>query len=221
MWNEVFHEWRMLQVSATRWMDGWMDGRTDRQTGRQTHLPKSTPVSRSSVCCPAHSNLILFEYISTHVSISDGILGMKCWGRLVIVKRKRKRILYVTSLSSQSHSQSHIATDDQSVSKSWYRAPSGAHDKIFISVWRLRSCFRGAPSLTRGRVCLLYVPLALASAVFLGSESLGTCDRILLSQIWDFPYRRLLRLAGSRWRYSTPPPHGCLMSLQNPSTYLY
>jgi hypothetical protein len=30
----------------------------------------------------------------------------------------------------------------------------------------------------------------------------------LLSQIWDFPFRRLLRLAGLRWMYSTPPPHG-------------
>jgi hypothetical protein len=66
----------------------------------------------------------------------------------------------------------------------------------------------GTPSLTRGRVCLLYMLLALASAVFLGSEFLGTRDHILLSQIWDFPFRRLLRLAGSRWRYSTPPPHG-------------
>jgi hypothetical protein len=53
--------------------------------------------------------------------------------------------------------------------------PSGAYDQIFISVlnteyvWQLRFWFRGAPSLTRGRVCLLYVPLALASAVFLGS----------------------------------------------------
>jgi hypothetical protein len=53
--------------------------------------------------------------------------------------------------------------------------PSGAYDQIFISVrnteyvWQLCSCFRGAPSLTRGPVCLLYVPLALASAVFLGS----------------------------------------------------
>jgi hypothetical protein len=35
-----------------------------------------------------------------------------------------------------------------------------------------------------------------------------SCDHILLSQIWDFPFRRLLRLTGSRWRYSTPPPHG-------------
>jgi hypothetical protein len=49
--------------------------------------------------------------------------------------------------------------------------------------------FRGAPSVTRGRVCLLYMPLVLASAVFLLSEYLGTRDHILLS-------------------YSTPPPHG-------------
>jgi hypothetical protein len=41
---------------------------------------------------------------------------------------------------------------------------SGACDQIFISVrnteyvWQLRSWFRGAPSLTRGWVCLLYVP---------------------------------------------------------------
>jgi hypothetical protein len=33
-------------------------------------------------------------------------------------------------------------------------------------------------------------------------------DRNLLSKIWNFPFRRLLRLAGLRWRYSTPPPHG-------------
>jgi hypothetical protein len=80
--------------------------------------------------------------------------------------------------------------------------------KIFITIWQLRSCFCGAPSLTRRRVCLLHMLLALASAVFLGTESLGTSDRILLSQIWDFPFRRLLRLAGSRWRYSTPLPYG-------------
>jgi hypothetical protein len=50
--------------------------------------------------------------------------------------------------------------------------------------------------------------LALASAVSLGPESLGTRDHILLSQIWDFPFRRLLLLAGSRWKYSTSPPLG-------------
>jgi hypothetical protein len=50
--------------------------------------------------------------------------------------------------------------------------------------------------------------LVLANAVLLGSESLWSRDHILLSQIRDFPFRRLLRLAGWRWRYSTPPPHG-------------
>jgi hypothetical protein len=74
-----------------------------------------------------------------------------------------------------------------------------------------------------GRVCLLYMLLVLASAVFLESESLGSHDHILLSQFWDFPFRRLLRLAGSRWRYSTPPPHespSCLLTVPfyNPST---
>ena len=43
--------------------------------------------------------------------------------------------------------------------------------------------FYGASSLTRGRVCLIYMLLALVSAVFLGSESLGARDHILLSQI--------------------------------------
>jgi hypothetical protein len=41
--------------------------------------------------------------------------------------------------------------------------------------------FCGALSLRRGRVCLLYMLQAFASAVFLGSESLGTRDYILLS----------------------------------------
>jgi hypothetical protein len=73
---------------------------------------------------------------------------------------------------------------------------------------QLRSCFfGGAPSLTGGQVCLLYMLLALASTVFLGPEYLGTRGHILLSQIWDFSFRRLLRLAGSWWRYSTPPSH--------------
>jgi hypothetical protein len=63
-------------------------------------------------------------------------------------------------------------------------------------------CFSTAPTLTRGWVCLLYMLLVLVSVAFLRSVSLGTRDHILLSQIWDFPFRRLLRLAGSRWRYS-------------------
>jgi hypothetical protein len=38
------------------------------------------------------------------------------------------------ALSYYSQSQSHIATDGQSVSKSWCRAPFGAYDQIFSTV---------------------------------------------------------------------------------------
>jgi hypothetical protein len=91
--------------------------------------------------------------------------------------------LKITHFSSQSQRQIYIATDCQSISKSWCRAPSGAYDQIFIILWQLWSCFYGAPSLTRGRVCLLYMPLALASLVFLGSESFVTPNHILLFQM--------------------------------------
>jgi hypothetical protein len=113
--------------------------------------------------------------------------------------------------------------------------PVGLTTRIFITVRQLRVCWCGALSQTRGRVCRLQLLLALASAVILGSESRGTHDHILLSQIRDspnlegqvpvfiypqeqcgpvippgtgFPFRRLLRLAWLRWRYSNPPPHG-------------
>jgi hypothetical protein len=77
---------------------------------------------------------------------------------------------------------------------------------IYLSL-TITALFLWASSLTRGRVWLSYMLLALASIVFLGSESLWTRNHILLSHIRDFPFRRLLRLAGSRWRYSNPPPH--------------
>jgi hypothetical protein len=86
--------------------------------------------------------------------------------------------------------------------------PSGAYDQIFVTVRQLRVCSCGALYLMRGRVCRLELLLALPSAVILASQSRGTRDHILLSQIRDFPFRRPLRLAGSLWRYSIPPPHG-------------
>jgi hypothetical protein len=65
--------------------------------------------------------------------------------------------------------------------------PSGAYDQIFITVRQLRVCGCGVLSLTRERVCRLQLLLVLASAVILGSESGGTHDHILLSQIRDSP----------------------------------
>jgi hypothetical protein len=79
--------------------------------------------------------------------------------------------------------------------------PSGAYDQNFITIRQLWVCWCGTLSLTRGRVCRLQLSLVLASAVILESESSGTRDHILLSQIRDFSFRRLLRLAGLRCKY--------------------
>jgi hypothetical protein len=111
------------------------------------------------------------------------------------------------------------ATDRQPKNKSWCRTPSGAHDQIFITVWQLWSCFCGTTSLAWGRVSFLYMLLALASVVFLGSKSLVTRDHILLPQVWDFSFHCLLRTSGSRWRYSTPPPHECELNCWCYSSY--
>jgi hypothetical protein len=87
----------------------------------------------------------------------------------------------LTELNCQS-SQSHIATDGQSVSLG-IEPHLGLVTRylLFLDSYGLVSC--GAPSLTRGQVCLLCMLLVLASAVFLGSESLGTRDHMLLSHI--------------------------------------
>jgi hypothetical protein len=92
---------------------------------------------------------------------------------------------------------------------------SGTYDQIFITFRHLLVCWYGALTLTRVRVCRLQLLLALVSTVILGSESCGTRDYILLSQIWDFPFCRLLRLAGLRWKYSIPPPHRRLLECTN------
>jgi hypothetical protein len=78
---------------------------------------------------------------------------------------------FLTTYNIQS--QSHIATDGQSVSKSWCRAQSGTHDQIFLTMWQLRSCSCRSPSLTRGRVCPYIYCLPLPTQSFFGSSPLG------------------------------------------------
>jgi hypothetical protein len=68
-----------------------------------------------------------------------------------------------------------LTTDGQSDGLSWCQA----QDQIFFTVRQLRICWCGAPSRTRGRVCLSQLLLALASADILGSESCWTHDHIV------------------------------------------
>jgi hypothetical protein len=109
--------------------------------------------------------------------------------------------------------------------------PLETHDQYFF--FQPNACGHSpyvTSSLTRGWVCLLQFVLALAIAVILMSESYGTHDHILLSQIRDscnlegqvpvfiyppeqggpvippgtgFPFIRLVRLAELLWKYST------------------
>jgi hypothetical protein len=110
-------------------------------------------------------------------------------------------------LSTQEiQSQSHIATGDQSVSKSWYRAPSwGPWPDIYCSSTVTVLFLFGALSDERMGLSFIYTAGPCQRSV---SWVLVPWD--LQSHIWDFSFRRLLRLAGSRWKYSTPPPHGVL-----------
>jgi hypothetical protein len=108
-------------------------------------------------------------------------------------------------------SESYVTTDGQSASLSWNKAP----------IWGLRPGFYycqtvtgllmwGALSDERADLSFI-IASSPRQHSHLGSEARGTRDHISLSQIRDFFFRRLLRLAGLRWRYSTPPPHGIMI----------
>jgi hypothetical protein len=87
----------------------------------------------------------------------------------------------------------------RSVSRPVFRGvkpPSGAQNQIFITVRQLMVCWCGG-ALSDERTSRLQLLLALASTVILGSETRRTRDHILLSQIRDFLFCRLLRLAGT------------------------
>jgi hypothetical protein len=106
---------------------------------------------------------------------------------------------------------------------------------LVISIRQLRLRYFAAPSLTRWRVCnLLYNCFWALSEQSLLGQSPAYLRAVFYCLIWDspqpgepgpriyipqeqggpvippgtgFPFCRLLRLAGLRWRYSNPPPH--------------
>jgi hypothetical protein len=165
---------------------------------------RSIPYWITSVFSSTVTDLVLiYESVTSSASVIRWLTlhswTLNYWIILTTTIRKTNAERRFTCESSQS--QSHIATDDPSVSLG-VEPHLGLMTRYLLLFDSYGVVFCGAPSLTRGRVCLLYMLLVLASAVFLGSKSLGTRDHILLSQIWDFPFRRLLRLAGSRWKAS-------------------
>jgi hypothetical protein len=102
-----------------------------------------------------------------------------------------------------SESESFVKTDGQSASLSWNKALIWGLWPDFYKCLTVESLLMWG-ALSVERTGLLY-NCCWSSP---GQSFSGPRDHILLSQIRDIPFRRLLRLAGLRWRYSTPPPHG-------------
>jgi hypothetical protein len=76
------------------------------------------------------------------------------------------------------------------------KRPFGAYDQTYYCQTYAGLLISGTLSDERSGLPFT-IAAGLARAVILGSESRGTRDHILLSQIRDFPFHRLLRLAGS------------------------
>jgi hypothetical protein len=112
------------------------------------------------------------------------------------------RILDLWTLQYESESQSYITTDGQSASLSWNKAPIWGVTTRFLLLSNLCGFVDVGRSLLREDVSVVYHCCWSSSAQsFSGPSPLG------LSKIRDFFFRRILRLAGLWWRYSTPPPH--------------
>jgi hypothetical protein len=104
---------------------------------------------------------------------------------------------FKTSLDSESESE--LLYDWRFTANQFFLATSTLRLTNSHFIFHLNTCGYSpyvTSSLTRGWVCSLQLLLVLASAVILRSESRRACGHILLFQIRDFPFRRLLRLAG-------------------------
>jgi hypothetical protein len=97
-----------------------------------------------------------------------------------------------TVLSSQHCWLSHIATDGQSVSKSWCPSPSWAYDQIFITVWQLRSCFCKAVNPCQCSLSRVRVPWLSLSLILRPTVSRPVCLGIK-------PHLRLANCEGHLW----------------------
>jgi hypothetical protein len=134
----------------------------------------------------------------------------------------------------QSKSRSYATTDSQSVRMSWYWAPLWDLQPDItsfqnVAVWNLWSCFCGAPSLTRERVCNLQCNHSMVRVAQNPKPYFTVSSETPPTWRAKFPYlyppgtgspsytpghwvpftssltTRLLRLARLRWRHSNPP----------------
>jgi hypothetical protein len=111
------------RASGTHWIGGWVDPRAGLDDVKKRKLLTLTGLELRPLGRPARSqSLYRLRYPDSQ-------------GPVFISPRNRVAHIYPQALDyCTRQSQSHIATDGQLISKSWCRAPSGAHDQIFITV---------------------------------------------------------------------------------------
>jgi hypothetical protein len=161
-------------------IDGfWIDLLDTRDTQLVTTLYKS--VTQRLVCSSRSSLLCLIMFSNSGRSSASGLTSSQAGGHLTPTSYSshcRLRTLL------QSKSKSKLCYDRMPVVQSvLVPSPIGAQDQIFVTVRQLRVRWCEA----RGRICRLQLLLAFAISVILWSESCGTHDHILLSQIQDSP----------------------------------
>jgi hypothetical protein len=148
-------------------------------------------------------------------------MNKKCWEELISY--------FPWNLKRREKSESELLYDWRFTASQFVLATSSLRLTTSNSLFQLNTCGYSpyvASSLTRGWVCCLQLLLVLPSAVILMTFY---CLRFETPTTWKvrspiyipkeqggpvitpptgFPFRCLLRLAGLRRRYSTPPPHG-------------
>jgi hypothetical protein len=172
---------------------------TGRNTVRYEYLPSRSRNSGGIVPTPGRLHRTVGSLWNTAAKLSEAPdCSAMGWAALVPscllvpvgkdLQHVQVGYTYCTDQSeSESESESLYDWRLSPISSSSRQAPWDSRPETFF---RLNTCSHSSyvtSSLTRRRVCRLQLLLALASAFILRSESRGTHDHILLSQIRDSP----------------------------------
>jgi hypothetical protein len=127
--------------------------------------------------------------VTSHFPVTDRNSGDSSAYVLNCIRSSLHR-LPCKSLTSKTESESELLYDWRFTADQFVLATSPLRPTSRIFIFQQNTCSNSpyvTSSMTRGGVCLLQLLLGLAKAVILRSESRGTHDHILLSQIRDTP----------------------------------
>jgi hypothetical protein len=200
--------------------------------------PQPLTTLRASKACRGENFTFTFIYIYTtytrplsvqaQYSRSCPIIRSSCnnsslvtWTIVCFTAAKFKPLIFLNWTVKVKVKPKSLCDWRQSISKSWCRAPSGTHDQIFITLWQLQTCFCGAPSLTRGRVCLTTRRVIVEVCDELSSNFVplinpwrepteNTALLLLRACLLEFPRDRLSASPWARWRL---PSNGCCLAV--------